>query len=257
MHLELETIEEEILERLWVVCEEEGKSGLARQDALVSGNDAALQRLTERGLIVLKGDLITLVDAGRAWAARTVRRHRLAERLMLDVLNVTGQELLDETACEFEHLLHRGIEAKICTLLGHPTVCPHGKHIPPGECCLSARDSDIKLLASLAELDEEQKGTIAYLQVSDQQAMQKLMAMGVLPGTEVSLLRRDPSYVFQAGYSQFAVDADIARSIVVRLEEESVGQPGAPTKRGMRHKRRHRRHARVKDHKDGKARPGR
>ena len=50
--------------------------------------------------------------------------------------------------------------------------------------------------------------------------LQKLMAMGVLPGGEVQLIRRAPAYVFEIGYSQFAVDEEIAADIFIRLHPE-------------------------------------
>ena len=74
-----------------------------------------------------------------------------------------------------------------------------------------------RLVAPLTELSAGDRGTIAYLNISDPKHAQKLTAMGVLPGVPVTLLRRSPSFVFEAGYSQFAVDEHIAADIHVRL----------------------------------------
>lgn len=68
----------------------------------------------------------------------------------------------------------------------------------------------------LAELTPGDEGYIACVQSHDQRAFHKLMAMGILPGNPIRLLRRSPAYVFQVGYSQFAVDQDIAEKIYVR-----------------------------------------
>jgi DtxR family Mn-dependent transcriptional regulator len=79
-----------------------------------------------------------------------------------------------------------------------------------------------RLIAPLIELQPNQRGHIAYIQLNDPKRLQKLMAMGVLPGVPITLLRRFPSFVFEAGYSQFAVDKEIAADIYVRLAREAV-----------------------------------
>ena len=135
---------------------------------------------------------------------------------MVDVL-VTSEDQVDARACSLEHALVDGIEESICTLLGHPRACPHGKPIPPGECCKQMRSSVGRLIAPLCELKPGQEGQIAYLHMHDPQHLQKLMAMGVLPGVALKLKSNFPSYVFEAGFSQFAVDETIAADIFVRL----------------------------------------
>jgi DtxR family Mn-dependent transcriptional regulator len=157
-----------------------------------------------------------LTEAGLSEAANAIRRHRLAERLMVDVL-VTSEEQVDAHACSLEHALVDGIEESICTLLGHPRACPHGKPIPPGKCCKQMRSTVERLIAPLCELRPGQEGQIAYLHMHDPQHLQKLMAMGVLPGVAMKLKSNFPSYVFEAGFSQFAVDETIAADIFVRL----------------------------------------
>jgi len=159
---------------------------------------------------------LTLTAAGRPEATQAIRRHRLAERLLADVL-ATEEVMIDEHACRFEHVLVDGVDESICTLLGHPRFCPHGKPIPQGECCRQMRASVGRLIAPLRELQPGQQGHIAYIQMNNPQHLQKLMAMGVLPGVSIRLLRRFPSFVFEAGYSQFAVDEEIAADIYVRL----------------------------------------
>ena len=74
-----------------------------------------------------------------------------------------------------------------------------------------------RLIAPLNELEPGQSGRIAYLQMANPARLQKLMALGVLPGGGITLLRRSPSYVFETGYTQFAVDEEIAADIFVRL----------------------------------------
>jgi DtxR family Mn-dependent transcriptional regulator len=67
----------------------------------------------------------------------------------------------------------------------------------------------------LAELKTGQSGKIAYIHTHDRQMLQKIMAMGALPGTSVTLLQRFPSFVFQLGQSQFAIDKNVADQIQI------------------------------------------
>ncbi len=224
--MELSNRAEEVLEALWKGVMEEGKDGLPLAELDSFARDGSLAELEEPGLVRAEGGLLRLAEAGRAEARGTVRRHRLAERLLADVLDVPLTQL-EEPACRFEHLLARGIEERVCALLGHPQRCPHGQPIPPGPCCGAAgagdaggRAGDLRLVCSLGDLRPGQGGRIAYLQAEDPRSMQKLVALGLLPGTPVRLLQRFPTRVFQAGYSQFAVDVELASAIYVRLEDE-------------------------------------
>ncbi|MGB8648184.1 MAG: FeoA family protein [Anaerolineae bacterium] len=74
-----------------------------------------------------------------------------------------------------------------------------------------------RLIAPLRDLEPGQTGSIAYIQLNHSAHVNKLMAMGVLPGAPITLRQRFPSFVFDAGYSQFAVDDEIAADIYVRL----------------------------------------
>jgi len=206
---------QEQLERLWIATEEEPETDSAIQDTAGVNSD----ELVQLGLVERSGGQMTLTACGRLEAAQAVRRHRLAERLLADVL-ATEERVLDERACRMEHALFDGVDDSICTLLGHPRFCPHGKPIPQGECCRQKRESVDRLIAPLCELQPGQHGHIAYVQMNNPGHLQKLMAMGVLPQVPVTLIRRFPSFVFEAGYSQFAVDEEIAANIYVRLARE-------------------------------------
>ena len=134
---------------------------------------------------------------------------------MMDVFNIKGSEA-DNKACEFEHLLNEGVDTKLCTMLNHPEICPHGKPIPPGDCCDAARTSGRSEVVPLTECQPGEPGEIAYIQTDDDKKMQKLMAMGVLPGNRIMLTQTFPSYVFKVGFSEFAIDTALAREIFVR-----------------------------------------
>jgi DtxR family Mn-dependent transcriptional regulator len=206
---------QKLLERLWVATEEEAPpAGLTLNGATPEGID----ELVQRGLAERNNGQLRLTLAGHPQAAQAVRRRRLAERLLADVL--TQEELSgDEPGCRLEPALFDNLDESICTLLGHPRFCPHGKPIPRGKCCQQRREAVGRLIASLSELQPGQEGHIAYIQMNNPRRLQKLMAMGVLPGVPIRLLRRFPALVFEAGYSQFAVDEEIAADIYVRLTD--------------------------------------
>jgi DtxR family Mn-dependent transcriptional regulator len=206
---------EEILESMWIAIEEEGKGFIDLESVGVTADDPALKELAGHAFIEVKGERIHFRPEGRVEGEKTIRRHRLAERLMMDVLNIRGDNA-EIKACQFEHLLNEGVDAKVCTMLNHPTTCPHGKRIPPGDCCEEARQSGDLGVVPLTELKPGGEGEIAYIQTEDSKKMQKLMAMGVLPGNRIVLTQAFPSYIFRVGFSEFAIDTAMAREIFVR-----------------------------------------
>lgn len=218
--MKLEDKAEEILESLWIGIEEDRRDYLSLSELEVAGDDWPLQQLVKAGLVTVQGEQVRLTEAGRPEARQVVRRHRLGERLLADVLDTKG-ELLHDKACKFEHLLDRGLDESICSLLGHPKVCPHGRPIPPGRCCeegaIGAKGR--KLVATLSEMSPGQEGKIAYLYTKGPGDIQKLTSMGVFPSKPVKLLQAFPSYVFQVHQTQFAIDKAMADSIYVRLVE--------------------------------------
>ena len=133
-----------LLEQIWV-CGEEGKP--ARVDVLrvtgASGKLATvpeepaprvLSRMATLQLVALRDGEAQLTPVGNQRARDVVRRHRLAERLFKDTFAVDEAEAHTQ-ACRFEHIISPELDARICTFLGHPTTCPHGNPIPPGDCC--------------------------------------------------------------------------------------------------------------------------
>lgn len=206
---------EEILESLWVMTVEGDNVGCLFTSLKVNPDSEELLELIQRAYVEIRGDRVCLRKEGRPEAQLTVRRHRLAERLTMDILGIAGDEGNDQ-ACEFEHLLRQGVDTKLCTLLNHPTTCPHGNPIPPGDCCEEARQQGEPGIVALTELKSGEMGEIAYLAASDDKKMQKLMSMGVLPGSRLLLVQKFPSYIFKVGNSQFAVDDMLAREIHIR-----------------------------------------
>jgi DtxR family Mn-dependent transcriptional regulator len=176
---------------------------------------AALKQASSQGLAELQDDGYRLTASGLNAGRDVVRRHRLAECLLRDVLRSATDDRMEQDACRFEHVLQDGLDDKICTLLGHPSQCPHGKPVPEGECCRKAREDTIQEVRPLCDAKPGDKGAVAYLTTRDNREVQKMMAMGILPGAPIHLIRRFPSYVFQVGYSQFTVDRPLAEVIYV------------------------------------------
>ena len=203
---------EEALELLYL-AEVESDSRTADEETR-----KAMAECVTLGLAEEKDAGYRLTDKGAEAGRDVLRRHRLAECLLHDILQ-EGADHLHDDSCRFEHVLQHGLDERICVLLGHPIVCPHGKAIPPGECCRRAKADQIREVAPLCDGKPGAEGSVVYLATRDNREVQNMMAMGILPGTPIRLIQRFPSYVFQVGYSQFAVDRPLAEIIYVHWKK--------------------------------------
>jgi len=204
---------EEVLEILYT-CQFE------QEDYPKSGiPSTTLAEAASLGLVELREGRYVLTASGQEGGRDVIRRHRLAERLLRDVLVVSGEHM-EEDACRFEHVLQDELTDNVCTLLGHPSTCPHGKPIPEGQCCKKAHVDRLEEVSPICDGKPGDEGVVAYLATREYREVQKLMAMGILPGIDVKLIRRFPSYVFQLGYSQFTVDRSLAEVIYVRWKSK-------------------------------------
>lgn len=88
-----------------------------------------VKRLNAEGLVELDGSRIRLTAAGRTLGERVVRRHRLAERFLVDILKLSWADAHHE-AGKWEHVISPAVEEAMVALLGDPTTCPHGNPIP-------------------------------------------------------------------------------------------------------------------------------
>ena len=87
-------------------------------------------RMERAGLLVVSGDRhLELTDEGRTKATRVMRKHRLAERLLIDVIGLEWKYVHDE-ACRWEHVMSERVERKLLEILHHPTLSPYGNPIP-------------------------------------------------------------------------------------------------------------------------------
>ncbi len=206
MALETEHRRDELLEMLWRLNEFHTLELSALREHDPQGlYEGYLQEFSSNGVIRMEGEQIHLTEQGLARAEGLVRRHRLAERLLVDVLGRSPQET-EADACEFEHLLAPGLVDAICTLLGHPQSCPHGIPIPPGRCCLEARSAVASAVIPLTQLEKGSETTIAFLNTQDSGRLNKLMAMGLVPGARIRLTQRYPALVVQFNNNQIAFE---------------------------------------------------
>jgi DtxR family Mn-dependent transcriptional regulator len=121
---------------------------------------------------------------------------------------------VSDTACQFEHILSKDVTDSICTFLGHPPTCPHGKVIPRGDCCASFRREVTPLVRPLIDLPLGSEGTIVFIR--NVQGMDGLATLGLLPGTRVRLVQRQPSVVLEVGETTVALDREVSSGIYVR-----------------------------------------
>ena len=89
-----------------------------------------IARMERDGLVVVSGDRhLELTDTGRSRATHVMRKHRLAERLLADVIGLDWAFVHDE-ACRWEHVMSEQVEIRLLEMLGNPTESPYGNPIP-------------------------------------------------------------------------------------------------------------------------------
>ncbi|MFO0580973.1 MAG: metal-dependent transcriptional regulator [Anaeromyxobacter sp.] len=211
---------EEILETVFTEREEgrnlaAGILAAAPEDHAPGAAREDLEALASAGLVRLDGERVDLTDGGEKRARDVVRRHRLAERLFNDLLDLGGVAA-ESQACEFEHILSPEATDSVCTLLGHPPTCPHGKPIPPGPCCNTFQKTVRPLVTGLPALELGRHGRIVFIAPRFHDRMDRLAALGVVPGSTLRLHQRAPSFVIEVGETTIALDPEIAREIYVK-----------------------------------------
>ena len=148
-----------------------------------------LDRLEEDGYIARAGRVITLTEAGQLVATTVTRRHRLAERLLVDVIGLEWHKVHDE-AGRWEHVISADVEEKIVALLGDPGTCPHGNPIPgsanrperPTATLADASPGDTVVLRRIGELVEHARAVLVAMDT-----------IGFTPGASATLLAADVS----------------------------------------------------------------
>jgi DtxR family Mn-dependent transcriptional regulator len=207
----------EVLEVLWTLEEQGGATGeqvAARAHTEVS--EELIQRLVDAGLAAQEaGGRINLLEKGRKTAELIIRRHRLAERLLFDVLGMNADEI-ETAACEYEHMIAEGITNSICTLLGHPRFCPHGRPIPEGDCCRQEHDKVTPVVVPCDQLSVGESARVAYFSTKEHSRLLKLSSLGISPGISIRLIQKWPAYVVQCEETEIALEPEVAKNIYVR-----------------------------------------
>ena len=156
-------------------------------------------RMERDGLVVLVGDRhLELTDAGRLKAMRVMRKHRLAERLLIDVIGLEWPMAHDE-ACRWEHVMSERVEMRLTRLLEHPHYDPYGNPIP-GLAEIGEHGTVPGFLEGVVSLVDPGAPTGGALAVVrrigepvqvDVELLGRLAEAGILPGAQVSVARED------------------------------------------------------------------
>ncbi|UCM88656.1 metal-dependent transcriptional regulator [Streptomyces marincola] len=152
-------------------------------------------RMERDGLLTIAGDRhLELTDEGRRLAQRVMRKHRLAECLLVDVIGLEWEHVHAE-ACRWEHVMSEAVERRVLELLNHPTESPYGNPIPGLAELGEAGEADPFLgegMVALAELEADGGKTVVIRRIgepiqTDASVMQTLRRAGVQPGASVSV----------------------------------------------------------------------
>ena len=207
--------QEEIIEAIWCAGENKHYSiNAVKKRCVVDFTEGDLAELEQKGLVVLTADKILFSSDGKASGETIIRRHRLAEVLVSSILRLKNSEM-EEVACKVEHCLEPEVEESICTLLGHPGVCPDGKPIPGGRCCRKRLKVVDHTVVSLTELKTSERGKITYIKPGSHSNLHQLISMGLQPGVVVTVHRVNPAFCIKFENTELALDEEIARNIFV------------------------------------------
>jgi DtxR family Mn-dependent transcriptional regulator len=190
----------------------------ASRELTAGASPVDLEALSRDGLVTVDDGRVALTERGEKRARDLMRRHRLTERLFRDLLDV-AEKVMEEQACALEHILSVEATDSVCTLLGHPPTCPHGKPIPPGPCCGAYQKTLRPLVTGLPTFALGATGRIVFIAPKFHDRMDRLAALGVIPGSTIRLHQRSPSFVIEVGETTIALDPEIAGEIYVKPVE--------------------------------------
>ncbi len=178
-------------------------------------------RMERDGLLTVQGDRhLELTEEGLLLATRVMRKHRLAERLLTDVIGLDW-ELVHAEACRWEHVISETVERRLLELLDHPTESPYGNPIPGldelGDQVSEAFMADVVSLSSAARPDEAMVHVrrISEEMQKDEELMGLLRRVGALPGRSVTIARTDEGILIGSGGESAELVPDAAEHIFV------------------------------------------
>ncbi|MGH9089539.1 MAG: metal-dependent transcriptional regulator [Acidimicrobiales bacterium] len=175
-----------------------------------------LDRLADEGYVRRQGRVVELTDKGSALAEKVVRRHRLAERLLVDVIGLEWHKVHHE-AGRWEHVISDDVEARLVDLLGDPVTCPHGNPIPG-----SHQRSPLVAQVPLADVEPGTKVRLERISEDVEVDMDSLLYLdehGFVPGATAVVAARVPdgTLVLAVGEGTVAFGPALARHLHVAL----------------------------------------
>lgn len=220
---------EEYLETIYRLQMREGDGAktndIVRTMKVVPGTVTnTVERLEKEGFVEhepYKG--VKLTEKGRKIALQVVRRHRLSERLLTDILHVNWGKAHD-IACKIEHdIADEEVMERIEEALGNPKTCPHGNPIPSEDGESTDDESSVKRSRSLWDLQVSDLGVITNIADEDSEVLRYLSDFGLMPGMNVEVIKKDPAehtmIVRLAGSAMHTITEKVASSIRVRGAE--------------------------------------
>ena len=160
--------------------------------------------------------MITLTDSGQEVATTVTRRHRLAERLLVDVIGLEWHKVHDE-AGRWEHVISADVEEKLVALLGDPGTCPHGNPIP-GSANRPERPS--ATLADVQAGDRIVLRRIGELVEHDREILVAMDAAGFTPGSSATVTEVDGAggVLLAAPATELSLSPEAAQSLWIDVE---------------------------------------
>ncbi len=179
-------------------------------------------RMERDGLVTIEGDRhLELTDEGMRLATRVMRKHRLAERLLTDVIGLDW-ELVHAEACRWEHVMSETVERRLIELLDHPTESPYGNPIPGldelGETADAEEFMDgVEALSEVASVEPVRVRIrrIAEEVQKDEELMASLRRAGALPDKSVVVSATETGVLLVSGGESTEIDAEIADHLFV------------------------------------------
>ncbi|HEX2024248.1 MAG TPA: metal-dependent transcriptional regulator [Acidimicrobiales bacterium] len=182
---------EEYLEAIWEL-EEEGTRVIQARLAEHLGHSPPsvsemVRRLRDEGWVQVRDRALHLTPKGRERAVSVVRKHRLAERLLTDIIGLPWHKTHIE-ACRWEHVISDEVEERLVALLENPTTCPHGNPIPGA----GPERDDLLALAEVNLGDRVRLERVTEQVEVDLEALVYLDDHGFIPGADAEVRSRAP-----------------------------------------------------------------
>jgi DtxR family Mn-dependent transcriptional regulator len=186
-------------------------------------------RIERDGLLTVEGDRqLALTLEGRALATRVMRKHRLAECLLVSVIGLPWEEVHLE-ACRWEHVISEQVERRVAELLDYPVRCPHGNVIPglaelgvPAGRLARAATEGGKPAEAMTAAAAAGAGPVVVARIgehvqSDATLMLKLKRSGIQPGREVTLAATDDGVRVTGEDTAGSTTADLPRRLAAHV----------------------------------------